>query len=143
MGGLIKICRYELPLIFKLMGEYQNITLAGTDGKINLNSLRLHTFRNKGVKCVSCGLEGTHFYSCMTTGSKILTCHLNLYADNNVLMTKDHILPSSKGGPESLENMQPMCSICNSKKGSVIPVDLPKSLVKYIGYPIITKAERY
>ncbi len=42
----------------------------------------------------------------------------NLAKDGMVLMTKDHIIPRSKGGPTTLENLQTMCSICNGKKGN-------------------------
>jgi 5-methylcytosine-specific restriction endonuclease McrA len=32
------------------------------------------------------------------------------------MITKDHIIPRSKGGKDILDNYQPMCIICNSKK---------------------------
>jgi 5-methylcytosine-specific restriction endonuclease McrA len=35
-------------------------------------------------------------------------------------MTRDHIQPKSKGGPETLENMQTMCTRCNGKKGNKV-----------------------
>jgi 5-methylcytosine-specific restriction endonuclease McrA len=46
--------------------------------------------------------------------------HLNLYGiDSNgreVMLTKDHIIPRSKGGKNKLSNYQPMCIHCNKKK---------------------------
>ena len=45
--------------------------------------------------------------------------HFNLYAELDgyiVLMTKDHIVPRSKGGKNMLENYQTMCCLCNSAK---------------------------
>ena len=35
----------------------------------------------------------------------------------NGRLTKDHILAVSLGGSDSLTNLQPLCSKCNSKKG--------------------------
>ena len=50
--------------------------------------------------------------------------HMNRYAldsDNNeVLMTKDHIIPASKGGKNHISNFQTMCTDCNFKKGVTI-----------------------
>ena len=49
-----------------------------------------------------------------------VTWHFNLYAVNfkgeEILMTKDHILPKAKGGGEHICNMQTMCKPCNGRK---------------------------
>ena len=94
---------------------------------IKMNSLRLRTFKEKGCTCVQCGIEGTYFLK--VRGKPNEGWHFNLYGDKEVeteegteiqrvLFTKDHIQPKSKGGPDSLANMQTMCERCNSKKGN-------------------------
>ena len=35
-----------------------------------------------------------------------------------VLFTKDHIIPKSKGGKNHISNYQTMCEPCNSEKGN-------------------------
>jgi len=47
--------------------------------------------KNFGDKCLSCGSK-----------------------DN---LTKDHVIPLSKGGSMGIENIQPLCRSCNSIKG--------------------------
>ncbi len=53
------------------------------------------------------------------------TPHLNLYHINKrgklLLMTGDHIIPRSAGGPDKLENLQTMCHECNQFKSSLMP----------------------
>jgi 5-methylcytosine-specific restriction endonuclease McrA len=31
-------------------------------------------------------------------------------------LTRDHIVPLSRGGPDDLDNLQPLCQICNTRK---------------------------
>jgi 5-methylcytosine-specific restriction endonuclease McrA len=42
--------------------------------------------------------------------------HLNLYSEDHVLMTKDHIIPRSKGGKNHMSNYQTLCYECNQEK---------------------------
>ena len=84
------------------------------------NSYRYQTFFTKGCKCVKCGIEGKFFAKERFPDNKVY--HLNLYAidqdGNEVLMTKDHIIPKSKGGSSNISNYQTMCRICNKNKGN-------------------------
>lgn len=84
------------------------------------NSQRYQTFFTKGCKCVVCGIEGKYFVKERHLQDK--SYHLNLYAvDDNgdeILMTKDHILPRSKGGIDDINNYQTMCKLCNEAKGN-------------------------
>lgn len=87
---------------------------------VKANSQRYQTFFTKGCKCAMCGIVGKYFAKERCKNQK--TYHLNLYAiDKNgkeVLMTKDHIIPKSKGGIDDISNYQTMCEECNFKKGN-------------------------
>lgn len=91
--------------------------------KVKLFSLRLRTFANHGTACVTCGLCGSFFALERHIGA-LGRYHFNLYGINEsgheILLTKDHILPKAKGGPDSLKNMQTMCIICNNEKGDKV-----------------------
>lgn len=95
------------------------------DHLIRTGSIRLKTFaRDRGV-CSICGLEGTHFaVESNTTYYTPKAYHLNLYAidgvGDEVLMTRDHVHPKSKGGSNGLDNSQTACRVCNEKKGSKV-----------------------
>jgi len=91
--------------------------------KVKLFSLRLRTFANHGTCCANCGLCG-HFFALERHVGSQGRYHFNLYGHdeegNEILFTKDHILPKAKGGPDSLKNMQTMCIICNHLKGDTV-----------------------
>lgn len=86
-------------------------------------SLRYFTFIKKGCTCHSCGLQATHFYKEHSRPNQAF--HFNLYGFNEngeeILFTKDHYNPKSKGGPDKLKNLVTMCQICNRKKSDMTP----------------------
>ena len=126
---IIEQKRYEIADVFNLIGEEflnrnndggqssSNIIVDGFD--VHPISLRYMTFYQKGTRCVCCGKKGTHFKLCGDESTN--RRHFNLYAEDGTLMTKDHILPKSKGGLNRVSNMQTMCTDCNSEKGSYCP----------------------
>ena len=123
--------KYSIEEVFKLLGdsvkdtspinkrERKSIIIDGHE--VYTNSWRYKTFYNKGCNCVKCGRKGSYF-KLESGGSKEESNrrHFNLYSEDDVLMTKDHILPKSKGGKDTLENFQTMCCICNSNKGNKV-----------------------
>ena len=43
-----------------------------------------------------------------------------IYCGSTENITKDHIIPKSKGGRDNLENLQVMCFDCNFKKSNAL-----------------------
>jgi 5-methylcytosine-specific restriction endonuclease McrA len=85
---------------------------------VKMNSQRYHVFKQSRT-CCSCGLEGKQMILDINPGDQ--SPHFNLYGEEDgrlVLMTKDHIMPKSKGGADTLENYRTYCSICNNLKGA-------------------------
>lgn len=84
---------------------------------VKVVSDRLNTFC-RNMKCVKCGIEGKFFAVERHRNTK--SFHLNLYAldddGDEVLMTKDHIIPVAKNGKNEHLNYQTMCCICNEEK---------------------------
>lgn len=48
---------------------------------------------------------------CDDFGNKCLWC-----GKTNIELTVDHVVPLIKGGTNYIENIQPLCRVCNSKK---------------------------
>lgn len=88
--------------------------------RVDMTSLRYHCFK-KSLSCVKCGLVGTTFrleYNNTQLERTPDRAHFNLYSAEGVLMTKDHILPKSKGGKDHIDNLRTYCSPCNHKRGN-------------------------
>jgi len=107
--------------------------LQGREWPIKMCSHRYGTFRTS-LSCACCGITGSvmilewqdpYITKKQNRGhdfdSEFCKPHFNLYAvttDGLVLMTKDHIIPRSRGGGDALSNYQTMCELCNALKGS-------------------------
>jgi 5-methylcytosine-specific restriction endonuclease McrA len=94
--------------------------------EIRMGSQRYELFKEKGCTCVKCGIVGTFFALEKPVDrdgkGHHKNFHFNLYGINKkgeeVMLTKDHILPKSKGGTSLLSNYQTMCYQCNCEKGN-------------------------
>lgn len=74
-------------------------------------------------RCVTCGRIGSKFVierDWNKGKNRYDKPHLNFYSADNILMTKDHIIPKSKGGLNDISNYQTMCEICNVAKDDSI-----------------------
>jgi 5-methylcytosine-specific restriction endonuclease McrA len=69
-------------------------------------------------RALKAGAEGSHTFGEWETlkkqcGNKCLMCG---EIEPNIKLTEDHIVPLSKGGTDYIENIQPLCLACNTRK---------------------------
>lgn len=127
--------KYSIEEVFQMLGEDNlktecyNKSNKSAENQIEVDgylvytrSLRYMTFYQKGCKCCVCGKEGTHFTLDSGDGPDNRR-HFNLRADDGTLVTKDHIVPKSRGGRDHISNMQTMCCYCNKAKGNYMEGD--------------------
>ncbi len=88
---------------------------------------RLKVFHRKGTECVNpeCNRVGTKLMVNEVRGRRQKkgpgSIHVDIYTEDNIMMTIDHIHPKSKGGAVlDMNNLQIMCTKCNSNKSDKI-----------------------
>ncbi len=115
-----------LEYVHKYVGLRQKLSSYGIE--YNIKSPRFFLYK-KTTTCVHCGIEGK-YYALEQTAKRGKNVHpdwhLNLYGIKivngkkfEVILTQDHIIPKSKGGPHIVENLQTMCGLCNRDKDSI------------------------
>jgi len=105
--------------------------------KVWMARKRYKVFVESTVCCV-CGMEGEFFALEQQKEKKdnhIWFFHLYGKTEDGkeILFTQDHAVPKSKGGSNSLDNLQTMCSPCNSTKGDNMPTENEKNGVRKQG----------
>lgn len=57
-------------------------------------------------------LKADHDYRCLCCGKT----EEQIITEQGYGLTPDHVLPIAKGGTGDIENIQPLCKLCNSRK---------------------------
>lgn len=135
------IAEYDPQIILNLSKDYQpgevhlmDFVVKFSNGqkvshRVNINNDRYYLFRNQ-KSCAGCGVIGTRLFLCediqQSEALGVRRFHFNLYGqnvdtndcmkDHFVLMTRDHIVPKSLGGIDSIDNYQTLCWNCNVLK---------------------------
>lgn len=125
--GYIHLKSFPAEEILRIVGIDERLpyVVGDTLYRVKMNSARLLCLKKSQV-CVSCGRVGTIMsLDRFRAKSKIPSAHFNLYCKLDdgryILMTKDHIIPKSKGGKDHESNLQTMCQRCNGKKADKLP----------------------
>jgi 5-methylcytosine-specific restriction endonuclease McrA len=129
-----EVLPYTVPKAFPKLKNEERPCKVYNGYAVHMDSLRYQTFKEKGLKCVKCGIEGKYFALERSNGGADNRYHFNLYAltkdEKEVLMTKDHIHPKCVGGANRIDNLQTMCTHCNVHKGHTEDQEKLKEFLK-------------
>ena len=124
--------------------HYADIRVDGKAYRVNMGASRLQVLK-KNPLCACCGIRATDasldLDAKRTKETGNFHYHVNLYARSGehgkdhqhmILLTKDHVVPRSKGGKEEESNFQTLCANCNFLKDNA---DLDLEHMRKILFP--------
>lgn len=87
---------------------------------IDLGRKHYHVFHDDDYACIDCGRRAiaAEVWEDTVNGTPFIMFR----TIQNRFLTKDHIVPKSKGGSNHKSNLQTMCNYCNSHKSNLKPV---------------------
>lgn len=111
--GKVSIEEFMSKAVKKKKAEFLGI-------EVRTSSPRLNLFK-KSVECSHCKLKAS-FFAIEHHSHNPESFHLNLYGvdkkGKEILFTRDHTIPLSKGGKNVVKNTTTMCGPCNWTKGN-------------------------
>lgn len=139
--GYIIYAEYDVEYVKKAFKKSNSVTFEYMDNgkrkdRIITPSLRMRTIL-RTQKCSKCGIKG-NIFRLEANGGKP---HLNLYHKFDIrggyrMMTCDHIIPRSEGGPNLDVNTHVLCIKHNRDKGSRIET-------QYFTIPLINEIRKF
>jgi hypothetical protein len=124
---------YTLEAVHNLIPTAGSGSLTVIDGvPVSMGSARYKLFAESNV-CVGCGLKGEYYILERSVPVNTDKFHFNMYGvkdGKEILFTKDHVIPKSRGGTNKFVNFQTMCAPCNNAKGNRLSLEEGLEIVK-------------
>ena len=105
----------------KKIGLANSIALKGEKSHLwrgGISTYERKLYLNAKWRAVRSGAGGGHTQGDWETlkAQYNWTCPCCKRKESEIKLTQDHIIPLSKGGSDNIENIQPLCKSCNSRK---------------------------
>lgn len=87
------------------------------------------------LRCWECGIDGNCFVLNRGKNDEVRHPVLDLFSSTEngryILMTRDHIIPRSLGGGDSVQNLRVGCTICNGARGNQMTDEDRQFMLQY------------